>query len=94
MKNIGIGTYELSEWIERLGSIPIKRTAHVHYAVDYKKRTAHVFELENGRYAFVSERGCSCYSPAEADIDIYPSKKKAMESFEKWKKENDPGRTL
>lgn len=86
--NETIGSYELEAWIEQLGSVPVERIAHADYSQSYEMNVAHVYKLESGQYALVTESGCSCYEPFQADIDLYPTKRAAMEKFNAWEKEN------
>lgn len=83
-ENIGIGAYELQAWIAALGSVPQERIAYANESASYEMDVIHVFKLENKKYAVVTERGCSCYSSSDADIELFPTKKTAMESFDKW----------
>lgn len=88
MNELGIEKYELESWIHALGSMPIERILHEDLSGSYEMRRAHVFKLENGEYALVTENGCSCYSPEQAGVDLFPTLDKAKESFDKWVKEN------
>jgi hypothetical protein len=84
--DLGVEKYEIDAWRFTLGSAPIKRVAHCDLSEPYEMREAHVFKLENGKYALVTEEGCSCYESSDADIDLFSGKKDALEAFEKWKK--------
>lgn len=86
--NSSIDDYELSAWIMRFGSFPTKQIAHKNLSESYEMSCAHVFELKSGQFALVTEKGDSSYEPKYADIDLFPTKAKAMESFNKWIKEN------
>jgi hypothetical protein len=79
-----IDKYDLEAWIFRLGSTPVERVAHEDKSGSYEMNQAHVYRLENGRFALVTESGCSCYSNSDADIDLFPDQAAAMASFEKW----------
>lgn len=85
MNDIGIEERELKAWIGALGSMPISRIAHKDNSRSYEMEMAHVFELENGKFALVTEEGCSCYSPEKAYIELFPDKEKALEKFSQWK---------
>jgi len=87
-EHLGIDDYELKEWIGTLGSMPIKRHYHEDHSQPYGMEMAHVFELENGKFALVVESGCSCYEPSKAGIELFPTLLKAKEQFDKWDKEN------
>lgn len=86
MSEIGIDKDEISAWIHALGSMPISRIAHEDRSQSYEMDVAHVFELENGKFALVTEEGCSCYESSDAQIELFPDKKKALKQFEKWKR--------
>lgn len=79
--------YELKYWIPRFGSNPVKRIAYEDFSASYEMDVIHVLELENGKYAVITECGCSCYGAEDADIEVLPTKEAAMEQFDKWVKE-------
>jgi hypothetical protein len=85
---LGINKWDLEAWIVPLGSMPLERIAHEDLSRSYEMCVAHVFRLESGKYALVTEEGCSCYSSEQADIELFPDKNTALEAFEKWKKQN------
>lgn len=85
---LGIDEYEIKSWLPKLGSIPIERVAYKDMSESYEMERAHVFRLENGQFALVTESGCSCYDYEDAVIDLFPDLKSAMESFDKWVKRN------
>lgn len=82
----GISKWDIEAWIMRLGSMPTKRLAHHDFSGEWEMNRAHVLALENGQFALVTESGCSCYSSSDAEIDLFPTEKAALESFDKWKK--------
>lgn len=82
-----IDDYKLEYWIGTLGSIPVKEIAHGDYSQSYEMDRMMVYELENGKYATILEVGCSCYDSADAQIDLFPTKKAAMTSFEAYEKD-------
>lgn len=86
--DLGVDDYELKEWLVPLGSMPLERLAHEDLSQSYEMCAAHVFRLENGKCALITEEGCSCYSPDQAYIELFPDKTTALEAFEKWKKES------
>lgn len=65
--------YEFDVWIHTFHSIPIKVIRSVDHSQSYVMDRRHVFLLENGKYAFVRESGCSCYIPMDAEIDLCSS---------------------
>lgn len=84
----GISKWDLEAWITRLGSMPVQKVAWEDFSESYEMCRAHVWRLENGQYALITESGCSCYEPEDADIDLFPNKRRAMESFDNWVREN------
>lgn len=88
MNSLGVDKYEIDAWIERLGSQPKERVAHHAGYEYYSINRIHVFLLENGQYAVVTESGCSCYCSEDANIDLHPNKQSAMKAFNDWMKEN------
>lgn len=83
-ENVGISSHELGAWIDALGSAPKERVAHADESRSYEMDVIHVFELENGKFAVVTESGCSCYCPEDADIELFPDREEAMSSFDTW----------
>lgn len=85
-ERVGIDSWDLSAWIEKLGSIPVERIKFVDRSEGYSIEQAHLFRLENGKYAVVIESGCSCYSSSDAQIEVFPTFQRAEESFKEWEK--------
>ena len=83
----GLDPWEIKAWSTRLGSYPIKVVAHEDRSEMYETNEATVVELENGKYALITEQGCSCYESEDAEIELFPSRIQALESFDKWVKE-------
>ena len=81
--------YQISGWIEKLQSVPIQLIKTSDLSRPYEMSSCHLFKLENGRYAVIVEEGCSCYRSEDAEIDIFPDKKVAMEAFKVWEKSKD-----
>ena len=94
MSELGIDDYEIKAWIVQLGSMSIKRLLHANYGESYEIDTSHVFELENGKFAYVNESGCSCYSPENATIDVLPTFELAEKKFREWETEQKKYRSL
>ena len=86
-EKVGIDSWDLSAWIEQLGSVPVERVRHADHSESYEMSVAHIFRLENGKYAVVIEEGCSCYSSSDAQIELFPTLKRAEESFNEWEKQ-------
>lgn len=80
--------YELSYWEERLGSPAIELIESQDESASYEMDRAHIFKLMNGKFAYITESGCSCYSSDQADIQIFDSIKPAAKLMTEWKKEN------
>lgn len=87
LKKSCIDSWEWHSWASRLGSVPVDRIEHEDRSESYEMDRAHVFKLENGKYALVTESGCSCYESGSALIDLYPTEQKALEAFAAWKSE-------
>ena len=83
-KGLGVDAYEIQAWIVRLGSYPKERVKHVDFSEAYEMNVAHLFRLESGQYALVTEQGCSCYEPDGADVDLYPTRILGEAAFDKW----------
>ena len=84
----GVDDYKIEVWLPELGAKPVERISHEDYSRCFEMCMAHVLALDNGQYALVTEKGCSCYESEDAYIDLFPTKEKAMDSFRKWVKEN------
>jgi len=82
----GFSEYEIEKWLPAFGSRPTEVVISVDRSQSYEMNKATVFKLKSN-YALVTENGCSCYSSSDANIDLYPTKKAAMEAFDKWRKE-------
>ncbi len=83
----GLDDYELDAWKNRLGSKVVERVAHEERSGSYEIDRAHVLRLANKQFALVTESGFSCYDVNDAVIDLHPTKKAAMDAFDKWSKE-------
>lgn len=83
-----LGDYEFQAWITRLRSAPVKEVACGDFGEAYEVNCARVLKLENGKYALITESGCSCYEAQMADIELFPTKKAAMEQFRAWERQN------
>jgi len=82
-EHLGISWYELSEWLDSFGSMPVKRHRYKNLS-KWELDQAHIFELESGKFAFVLEEGCSCYEPRYASIDVLPTLADAERKFREW----------
>lgn len=82
----GFADYEIDNWIESLGSNPIKTIKSEDVSGSYEMEKFSILELENGKFATVYESGCSCYYSSNANIKLHPDLKSAEASFEKWEK--------
>lgn len=79
-----ISSYEQESWQGYLGSRSVERHKFEDYSASYEMECAHVLELESGKFAFVHESGCSCYSSSDASIDVVDTKAEAMRLFDRW----------
>lgn len=61
-------------WDSIFGCLPVAEPYHADYSESYQVDTFHVFELADGKYATISESGCSCYDSSEAVIELHPTK--------------------
>lgn len=84
--------YEFEYWKGHSGFEPIECLRSEDYSESYEMTMAHLFKLEGEKYAVVTEEGCSCYLASDANIEIFPSLKKAEDKFDEWDKENNPAR--
>lgn len=75
--------------MSRLKSMPKKTVFYKDNSESYEMDRVWVLLLESGQYAGVFECGCSCYESSDANIDLYPSKAKAMDAVNKWRKRYD-----
>lgn len=82
-KDLDNWSYEFQNWLKRFGSFPVELVRSKDNGEGYEVDRRHIFKLENGMYAFVSESGCSCYSSGDADIIIFDTLKEANREFEK-----------
>lgn len=78
--------FDVSHWgIECWESVHkfkvVRQLEHKDNSEPYEVDEAHVFELEDGRYATVLEYGCSCYSYDDAIVNIFDTLDEAMENF-------------
>jgi hypothetical protein len=83
-------SYEFEYWRKIPEFSPIECLESKDLSESWEMEAAHVFKLKGGKFALVTESGCSCYSAGDAHIDLFPSKARAMEAFKKWEKENTP----
>ena len=81
---LGIDKWEIEAWITRLGSMPIKVIDRCDSSEYYSTTKFTILKLEDGNYATVEENGCSCYTAEDAEIEVFPTKEKAVAQFEKW----------
>lgn len=82
-------SYEFQEWIKKLRSVPVRLVVSYDKSESYDMDRLHVFELENGQYAVITECGCSCYSASDADVDLFPEQGMAVQKAEEWRKQHE-----
>ena len=80
---------EFKAWTEKLQSSPVKLIKSENFSEPYEQDLHHIFQLEDGRFALISEQGCSCYEPKYAFIDLFPTLEKVTEAYNKQVKECD-----
>lgn len=83
-EHLGIDEYDVEAWIAMLESVPIESIKQVDHSRSYDMARGHLFKLENGKYATVFEEGCSCYTPENAQIELFPTLERALDSFKRW----------
>lgn len=76
--------YEIDAWLPTLGSAPAKLLASHDRSESYEMDRAAVVQLENGKYALITESGCSCYDTGDAQIELFPSQGRAMAQYANW----------
>lgn len=78
-------SFTIKEWRGKYVDFkPVREVASRDESADYEIQRAHVFALERGNFALVTEIGCSCYTSSDAGMDFYPTERAAMDAFEKW----------
>lgn len=80
--------YELGDWIIRFGSFPVELTASEDFSGSYEMIRAHIFKLQNNKYAYVEENGCSCYEPTDAEVVTNLSLSEAKKRMKQFHKEH------
>lgn len=68
-------------WAVRAGSQIVAVIADETGDEDWSTNRKHLYGLENGKFAVVRESGCSCYTLADADIDVYESQEQAEAAY-------------
>lgn len=77
---------ELSKYAKNVWETQLdQKIVYVHATADwsecYQTDAAHVVELDNGKFVFISESGCSCYSYDDADLTVVDSLSEAMNLY-------------
>lgn len=75
--------YEIETWLPTLGAVPSKLLASCDRSDDALDRGAAV-QLENGKYALITESGCSCYESGDANIELFPTEDSVMAQYKIW----------
>lgn len=78
-----VSEYALECWRGEFGGDPVREVASADWSECYEIDACHVFELQNGKFALVSERGCSCYDYSGASISIFETEAEAMKEYAK-----------
>ncbi len=76
--------YEFESWNDTFGSPAKALIESDDRSEPYEMDRRHLFELENGQYAVVREYGCSCYDSRDADIELYPTLKRAEDAYKRF----------
>jgi len=82
-------SYEFAYWLPKMQSFPTEEREHCDRSAGYETDTIHVFKLEDGNYAVVTESGCSCYGADEAEIEVFSKEEEAIQLYEKWEHEHN-----
>lgn len=80
--------YEPECWFDKLGSHLKKRIRYSDFADSCEVFSASVYELENGKYAFITESGCSCYQSEDAEIVSNLNLAEAVSKYAEWRANN------
>lgn len=76
-------------WSNSLNGLkPILELGHADCSESWEMDQMHVFKLTDGQYVIVSESGCSCYEPEQADVELQPSLVAAFDKYLEYKKKN------
>ncbi len=86
MKNLEASSYAVECWEEMHGFKITEQLAYTDRSECYEVDAGHVFALDNGKFAVVIERGCSCYSSSDADVSLCDTKEEAMKEYNRWAK--------
>jgi hypothetical protein len=73
--------YANKVWEQQLGSKIVDTVRSEDWSYSYEMDAAHIFKLENSKYALITERGCSCYDYSDADIMVYETLEAAEANF-------------
>lgn len=75
-------SYQNEYWATLAGSNIVEVLAEEDRAESYEVHEKHLYKLENGRFAVVSESGCSCYSLADADVETFDTLVAAQAAYD------------
>ena len=81
-------THEFKSWNKKLDSPVVMYEKSACLDVPYEMHSAHIFKQKNNRYLFVSECGCSCYEPDEAELFSDLSREEAENHIKKFTEEH------
>jgi hypothetical protein len=85
MSEFSVGCYAIKCWntlLKREHDAEIKEELKsVDYTPDWAVDAAHLYLLDNGKYCVVFERGCSCYSYDDADINVVNTLEEAEQLY-------------
>lgn len=83
MTPFSVSGYAIECWEQQHGIKFVRELASADWSESYECDAAHVFELADGKYAFIRESGCSCYSYDDAYIKICDTADEAMDLYKK-----------
>lgn len=80
---LSISDYAKECWETQTGQKIVQEHASADWSECYDQDAAHVFELDNGKFLFVRESGCSCYDYSDAFLDVVDTLDEAMTLYKK-----------
>lgn len=79
-----LSNWEYEDWKDELKSKPTRLVSTHDKGQPYEMGLARVFELEDGKFALVTEDGCSCYDSSWANITLFDNEAEAMDGLKSW----------
>ncbi len=78
----GFSNYAYDCWKDQLGSVPVEQIDRFDISEQYEVEAGHFLKLEDGKYAVITESGCSCYDYSDANVDVYDTLAEATTRWE------------